>query len=283
MIGPLVPYLTQAWPPGRNPTAPERPADQADPAPTAPGGPDDPAPPAPNAAGAPVLAPEPPADQPAPGRVQPTGMAETPGGDTRQGAQDPTAQAVSAADPAARLASDPRELGLSPAEQTMVRKLAGRDRQVRNHEQAHVAAGGSSVTGGPSYSFQTGPDGRRYAVGGEVPIDASEVPGDPKATIAKARQIRRAALAPADPSPQDRAVAASASQMEVAARREVSEEKRAAAEEAALAGARPEGQLSAHADPAADPSTDSAADPLASRRPAPPPLSVRLNPLDRIV
>ena len=74
-----------------------------------------------------------------------------------------------------------------------------RDREVRQHEQAHVAAGGTSVTGGPTYSDTRGPDGRRYAVGGEGQIDSAPVADDPAATIRK-MQVRSAALAPAEPS-----------------------------------------------------------------------------------
>ena len=74
--------------------------------------------------------------------------------------------------------------------------------------QAHMAAAGGNARGGPSYEYQTGPDGKRYAVGGEVSIDASAVSGDPKATIRKAQQVCRAALEPGDPSGQDRSVAA---------------------------------------------------------------------------
>jgi len=100
-------------------------------------------------------------------------------------------------------------------------KLKSRDQEVRRHEQAHLAAAGGLAAGGASFSYKTGPDGKRYAVGGEVNIDTSPVPGDPNATIHKAQQIRRAALAPADPSPQDRTVAASASAMEIQARRDL--------------------------------------------------------------
>ena len=45
---------------------------------------------------------------------------------------------------------------------------------------------------------------------GEVSIDKSPVRGDPQATIEKMQQVRRAALAPAQPSGQDRQVAAEA-------------------------------------------------------------------------
>jgi hypothetical protein len=106
------------------------------------------------------------------------------------------------------------------SENAQVQKLTQRDREVRAHEQAHIAAGGRYVVSGANYSFQRGPDGKLYAVGGEVSIDTSEVPGDPEATIRKMRQIRAAALAPADPSAQDRAVAAKAGQIEAEARRE---------------------------------------------------------------
>jgi hypothetical protein len=86
-------------------------------------------------------------------------------------------------------------------------------------------AGGSLVRGGASYSFKTGPDGKRYAVGGEVHIDCSPVDGDPRATIRKAQRVQRAALAPAQPSGQDQAVAASASSMMAEATRELSQQK----------------------------------------------------------
>jgi hypothetical protein len=105
--------------------------------------------------------------------------------------------------------------------QRVISELKSRDREVKAHEQAHLAAGGQHVTGGANYSYQTGPDGRRYAIGGEVGIDTSPVSGDPQATLAKAQQIRAAALAPAEPSSQDRKVAAQASQMATEARADI--------------------------------------------------------------
>ena len=116
---------------------------------------------------------------------------------------------------------------LSEEELDQLRELKSRDREVRAHEQAHLAAAGGIATSGPTYEFQRGPDGRRYAVGGEVQIDSSKVPNDPEATIRKAQQIRRAALAPAEPSSQDRSVAAAATAMEQQARVEMSEAQRA--------------------------------------------------------
>jgi len=104
-------------------------------------------------------------------------------------------------------------------------KLKARDREVRAHEAAHSAVAGSLAKGGPSFTFQKGSDGRLYAVGGEVNIDTSADSGDPQTTIQKARRIRAAANAPANPSAQDRAVAAQATQMEAQARRELQQER----------------------------------------------------------
>lgn len=114
---------------------------------------------------------------------------------------------------------------LNQEDQQVVQELKQRDQEVRTHEHAHVAAGGQYVRGGVQYEYQTGPDGKRYAVGGEVSIDTSPVSGDPEATIRKAQTIRRAALAPAQPSAQDRRAAAAASQMEMKARQEMMAEK----------------------------------------------------------
>lgn len=98
---------------------------------------------------------------------------------------------------------------LASEQKAAIQKLAQDDREVRAHEQAHLAAGGRYVTGGPSYTYQQGPDGKRYAVGGEVGIDSSPE-SDPEATIAKMQVVHAAALAPADPSGQDQKVAAQA-------------------------------------------------------------------------
>lgn len=116
-------------------------------------------------------------------------------------------------------------------EQRMLQQLRARDREVRSHEAAHVAAGGSLVRGGASYTYQRGPDGRSYAIGGEVNLDVSSE-DDPEANLRKAEQIRSAALAPANPSPQDMRVAANASQMAARARVDIAVQRREEAQEA---------------------------------------------------
>lgn len=128
--------------------------------------------------------------------------ARPPGGDTGL----PMPGALSEMDPEARRA---------------IASLRRRDQEVRLHEQAHLLAAGPYATGGPSYTYATGPDGRRYAVGGEVPIDLSAVPGDPQATLQKARTLRRAALAPTHPSGADLAIAMQATALAAQAQQEL--------------------------------------------------------------
>lgn len=130
------------------------------------------------------------------------------------------------ADPAtATTAQSPTASELTPEEEEQVRELQTRDAEVRTHEMQHVAAGGPYVTGGPTYTYQTGPDGRKYAVGGEVSIDTGSVSGDPEATIRKMQTVAAAALAPAEPSGQDYKVAAAARQAEAKARTELSQQR----------------------------------------------------------
>lgn len=116
---------------------------------------------------------------------------------------------------------------LTEEEQKQIDELKARDREVKTHEQAHIAAGGSYVKGGATYDYQTGPDGKQYAVGGSVNIDTSPVDGDPEATIAKAQVVIKAALAPAEPSGQDQKVASAARQMMSEARKELTSQNNA--------------------------------------------------------
>ena len=120
------------------------------------------------------------------------------------------------------------EEDLSPEQKREVEQLKRRDQEVKAHERAHMAAGSGVVIGGANYEYQRGPDGKMYAVGGEVKIDTSRE-NEPAQTIRKMQQVKRAALAPAQPSAQDRSVAARATQIEAEAR---IEQAQARAEEA---------------------------------------------------
>lgn len=119
---------------------------------------------------------------------------------------------------------DARERQQQQSEQREVETLKQRDQEVRAHEQAHASAGGQ-YAGSPQFDFQRGPDGQRYAVDGQVSIDISSE-STPEATIRKMQQVRTAALAPAEPSPQDLQVAAEASRIAFDARNEIAKERK---------------------------------------------------------
>lgn len=105
-----------------------------------------------------------------------------------------------------------------------VAKLSKRDAEVKSHEQAHASVGGSYAQS-PSFSYEKGPDGRRYAVDGEVQIDVSVVNGDAQATLNKMMKVYAAAMAPVQPSMADIRVAADALQKMNAARDELAIER----------------------------------------------------------
>ncbi|MCB9496572.1 MAG: hypothetical protein H6686_06770 [Fibrobacteria bacterium] len=109
---------------------------------------------------------------------------------------------------------------LDQEESQQVQELEKRDREVRAHEQAHLAAAAGLARGGANFSYETGPDGKRYAVGGEVSI-SMRTGKTPEETIRNARQVQSAALAPANPSAVDLQTAAAAARMEQEARRQI--------------------------------------------------------------
>jgi len=129
--------------------------------------------------------------------------------------------AASIAPPAQHSTNADRQETLSV--QQNLRQLAARDVEVRAHEQAHASVGGAH-TGAPSYQFTEGPNGVRYATGGHVNIDVSEVAGDPAATLQKMQTVARAALAPSQPSSADRAVAAKANAQAAQARADLTQQ-----------------------------------------------------------
>lgn len=120
---------------------------------------------------------------------------------------------------------------LNEEEQAELREMKSRDKEVRVHEQAHKSAGGQ-YAGSPQYEYANGPDGKRYITDGSVSIDVSEE-SDPQATIDKMQVVKRAALAPAQPSSQDRSVYAEASQLEAQARQELNDDKQEEAQKQA--------------------------------------------------
>ena len=135
------------------------------------------------------------------------------------------ARAVKAAKPDDPVRAARSDVELTDEEKQRVQELKQRDAEVRAHEQAHKRAGGPYASA-PTYEYTRGPDGRQYAISGEVKIDAAEVPGNPKATIQKMEIVIRAALAPAEPSGQDMKVAAQARATKTQAQIELRQEER---------------------------------------------------------
>jgi hypothetical protein len=119
----------------------------------------------------------------------------------------------------------PRSIhGIDVSRRLAQARLQEIDAEVRAHEHAHVAALGAGVI---VYDTITGPDGSTYAVGGGVAVDLQPVPGDPEATIRKAKAAIQAAYAVGEPSAADLRVAAEAYQLEVAAQRDLEREQEA--------------------------------------------------------
>lgn len=111
----------------------------------------------------------------------------------------------------------------SPEYRTAILELATIEKKVLAHEQAHMSAGGD-LAGSASYSYTVGPDGKRYISGGEVPI-SMPASDDKEQMLKDLEQVKKAALAPAEPSSQDQKVAAEASAKQMKLRGEIAAEK----------------------------------------------------------
>lgn len=174
-------------------------------------------------------------------------------GAARQSTGEPNT--TSAAEPKPDEAQQKQQQNRESREQQALEReidsLMKRDTQVRSHEQAHAAVGGIHA-GQPAFEFEKGPDGKRYAVEGEVQIDVSVVNGDPLATMAKMKQVYAAAMAPVDPSVADIRVAAEAMRKYNQAREEAGTQRLAAAPKSELSQ-----NLLGAADPAAEKSAPS--------------------------
>ncbi|MEP7705623.1 putative metalloprotease CJM1_0395 family protein [Paraglaciecola sp. 25GB23A] len=131
---------------------------------------------------------------------------------------------------AGREDAENRQKEQQQADEAQVKELKQRDSEVRAHEQAHAAIGGQHAAS-PKYEYETGPDGRQYAVGGEVSINISSG-ATPEETVRKMQQVQAAALAPAQPSAQDLRVASEAAQRSVEARNDIAQEKAEQAKQA---------------------------------------------------
>ncbi len=139
---------------------------------------------------------------------------ELPGPKTKQFSDDASEKNKNKSSSKATVKTEPKAKTLKNVSAEMkvqsdVRKLINWENNVKQHEQAHMAVGGGLVSTA-RFSYTLGPDGKRYVSGGEVSISipSSENEEDNLNTL---ERVKRAALAPADPSPQDIKTAAMAS------------------------------------------------------------------------
>ena len=102
-------------------------------------------------------------------------------------------------------------LGINQA-MTKQQWLAAREKNnqhILNHEKQHLAAAGKYADGGIHMDYNS----QGWATGGHVKIKMPALnKANPKETIQHAEAVKKAALAPGDPSEQDYKVAAQASQ-----------------------------------------------------------------------
>lgn len=86
------------------------------------------------------------------------------------------------------------------------RELQHADSGVRNHEGLHFRTAGGLATGLPELEYLEGPDGRFYAVAGQVNVRTNAT-SDPEKASRDAATYARAATAPGDTSAQDMSAA----------------------------------------------------------------------------
>ncbi|MDD3436603.1 MAG: putative metalloprotease CJM1_0395 family protein [Candidatus Gastranaerophilales bacterium] len=140
--------------------------------------------------------------------------------ETKQGNTDNNTDNDTSNKPSAKMQEE-----LTLEEKQVIAKLKARDAEVKAHEQAHIAAAAGISASAPHYDYEIGPDGKKYAVGGEVNISFIES-SDPAENIAKAKAMKAAALAPAQPSAQDRAVANDAARIIAENKQELKEQQK---------------------------------------------------------
>ena len=110
---------------------------------------------------------------------------------------------------------DISQITISTADDRRIKQEIIRLKQWENHviahETAHINSGGGHI-GSASYVYTYGPDGRKYVAGGAVSIKIPQ--GFSYNNIAKLKQLKRAAIASTDASPQDLASAGMISAVE---------------------------------------------------------------------
>jgi hypothetical protein len=112
-------------------------------------------------------------------------------------------------EPSSEQGSGRREgAGLDEEERRQLDRLKLTDRLVRQREETQGRLTFELWDGGPEYRYETGPDGKKYAVDGTVRV--SELNDSPEEKLRRARLVRMSALIDIPPSPEGQKDAAKA-------------------------------------------------------------------------
>ncbi len=104
--------------------------------------------------------------------------------------------------------------------QKAIEQLKSRDKEVRTHEAAHTTNPELIKIGSAQFDYTIGPDGKAYATGGKVTLSTGNSK-TPEEALSKAEALKKASMAPGDPSPQDLQALNSAVAMEFEARNRI--------------------------------------------------------------
>ncbi|HOP62134.1 MAG TPA: putative metalloprotease CJM1_0395 family protein [Spirochaetota bacterium] len=88
------------------------------------------------------------------------------------------------------------------SEQRVTEQLKARDREVRQHEAAHSRSPELIKVGATRFDYTIGPDGKAYATGGKVTLSTGSA-RTPEEALSKAEALKKAAMAPGEPSSKD--------------------------------------------------------------------------------
>lgn len=109
-------------------------------------------------------------------------------------------------------------------EQKVIDELKRRDKEVRAHEAVHGSDPRLVKIGAAQFDYTIGPDGKAYATGGRVTLSTGNS-RTPEEALSKAEALKKAAMAPGEPSSKDFQALNSAAAMEFEARHRIYSDK----------------------------------------------------------
>lgn len=86
--------------------------------------------------------------------------------------------------------------------QRIIEQLKSRDKEVRSHEASHSISPELVKIGSAQFDYTIGPDGKAYATGGRVTLSTGSAM-TPEEALSKAEALKKASMAPGEPSTKD--------------------------------------------------------------------------------